>query len=73
MFGIKCKQCKKKFTSDFILVIEEICVYCYYKVNEFYVNGELVTKWEAIERNIMFDKLVKEENKKYGRYRRRRK
>lgn len=69
MFGVKCKQCKKKFESDYILIIEGICVYCHHNINKFYVNGELMTKQEAIERNEMFEKLVKEEIKKYGRYR----
>lgn len=67
MFGIKCKQCNKKFTSDFILVIEGICVYCHHNINEFYMNGELVTKQEAIERNQMFENLVRAEKRKYQR------
>jgi len=56
---IKCNNCNKKFTSDFVLVIEKICVYCHHNTNEFYMNGDLVTKQEAIGRNKMFEKLIK--------------
>lgn len=58
MLGIKCKQCNKKFISDFILVIEGICVYCYHNTNEFYMNGDLLTRQEAIERNRKMENLV---------------
>jgi len=69
MFGVKCKRCKEKFKSDYILTTEKICVYCKYKTNKFYYNGDLLTKQEAIKKNQMFEKLVKEENRKYRRYR----
>ena len=58
---MKCKKCKKKFESEFILVIEEECVYCFHNTNEFYLNGILLTKQEAIEKNKMFEKLIKKQ------------
>ena len=56
---MKCNKCNKKFPSEFILIIEGICVYCHHNTNEFYMNGELLTKQEAIERNKMFENLIK--------------
>ena len=56
---MKCNQCNKKFASDFILIIEGICVYCYYNTNKFYMNGDLITKQEAIKRNKRFENLIK--------------
>ena len=58
MLGIKCSKCKDKFTSEYIL-LSRICVYCEYKINEFYYNGDLVTKQEAIKRNQMLERLIK--------------
>ena len=49
--------------SDFILIIEGLCVYCYYNTNEFYLNGILLTKQEAIEKNKMFEKLIKKQRR----------
>lgn len=49
MFRVKCKQCNKNFPSTFINIITGKCIYCENKTNEFYMNGDLITKQEAIK------------------------
>jgi len=58
MLGIKCKQCNNKFTSAYILVGEGRCVFCYYKIDKFYYNGDLLSKQEVIEKNRKLENLI---------------
>lgn len=63
MLGIECNKCNKKFTSEYINLITGVCVYCENNTNVFYYNGDLMTKQEAIERNEMYENLVKIEKR----------
>ncbi len=42
-----CKKCHKHISADCFLDIG-ICVFCYYKTNEWESNGAIVTRKEAI-------------------------
>jgi rRNA maturation endonuclease Nob1 len=43
----KCKKCKLNISGDCMLTIG-VCVFCYYGINSWDSNGQLVTKKEAI-------------------------
>jgi len=64
MLGIKCEQCSDKFMSDHILIGDGRCVFCYYKTDKFYYNGNLLARQEAIERNRKLEDLVSKFNRR---------
>jgi len=57
-----CKKCHKHISADCFLDIG-VCVFCYYKTDEWESNGTIVTKKEAIKK-LLFPRSNKRKSSK---------
>jgi len=64
-----CKKCHNHISADCFLDIG-ICVFCYYKTNEWESNGTIVTKKEAIkdgERIFRYSQLTRLKSSRFNK------